>query len=336
MTKRPTLRDVAELAGVSVKTISRVVNGSGPVAAATEERVRQAIESLEFRPNPAARSLRVGQDDAIGLVIENIADPFMATLTAAIEQRMRDRGRFVIITSGGYAPENERAAVESLVHRRVAGMIITPTSSSHSYLGQERPGFPVVFLDRPPIQFDTDTVLVDNEGGARTATEHLIAGGHERIAFVGDRVEVFTTRLRYQGFRAALAAADIAIDPRYMRTEVVDVDSAASATRELLALPDPPTAMISANARSSLGVVRGLHADGPPSVAHVSFDDFAGAESLDPPITVVHQDPVRMGQVAADLLLDRLVDPSGPSRHIVLPTRLIVRGSGELPPCARS
>lgn len=334
MTKPPTLRDVAELAGVSIKTISRVVNGSGLVAPETADRVRVAIERLEFRPNPAARSLRVGRDDAVGLVIENIADPFMAVLTAAIEQRMRDRGRFVIITSGGYAPENERAAVESLLHRRVAGIIITPTSSSHAYLGQQG-GVPVVFLDRPPIQFDTDTVLVDNEGGARTATEHLIAGGHRRIAFIGDRVEVFTTRLRYQGFRAALTAADIAIEDQLIRTEVVDVDSAAGATRELLALADPPTAVISANARSSLGVVRGLHAEGPPVVAHVSFDDFEAAESLTPPITVINQDPVAMGEVAADLLLERMAEPSGPSRHVVLPTHLIVRGSGELPPCAR-
>lgn len=333
MTRRPTLRDVAELAGVSIKTISRVVNGTGPVAEATEERVRAAIAQLGFRPNPAARSLRVGTDDAVGLVIENFGDPFMATLTASVEERMREAGKFVIIASGGYAPENERPAVEGLAHRRVAGMIITPTSTSHSYLAEALVNVPIVFVDRPPVQFDADTVLTDNEGGAKLATEHLIAGGHRRIGFVGDRIGLFTTSLRYQGFRAAMAAADIPILDHLIRTDVVDTETAALATREMVAGDDPPTAVISANARSSLGVVRGLHLDQPPRVAHVSFDDFEGAESLTPPVTVIYQDPTAMGRTAAELLLDRLADPSRPSRHVVLPTRLIVRGSGELPPC---
>jgi LacI family transcriptional regulator len=333
MTRRATLRDVAELAGVSIKTISRVVNGTGPVAETTEHRVRAAIDELGFRPNPAARSLRVGHDDAVGLVIENIADPFMATLTAGIESRIRAAGKLVIITSGGYEPENERAAIESLAHRRVAGMIVTPTSMSHSYLAQGVATVPLVFVDRPPIQFDTDTVLSDNEGGARLAAEHLIAHGHERIAFVGDRIGLFTTSLRYQGFRAALTAAGLPVLAHHVRTDVVDPDSAAAATREMLAGDDPPTAIISANARSSLGVIRGLHEEPSSMVAHVSFEDFEGAESLSPPVTVVHQDPIAMGRTAADLMLERLDDPSGPPRHIVLPTRLIVRGSGELPPC---
>lgn len=332
MGHRPTLRDVAEVAGVSVKTISRVVNSSGPVAPETERRVRAAIVQLGFVPNPAARSLRVGYDDAIGLVIENIGDPFMATLTASVEARMREARKSVIITSGGYEPENERTAIESLANRRVAGMIITPTSTSHSYLA-EATNVPVVFVDRPPVQFDADTVLVDNEGGAKLATEHLVAGGHERIAFVGDRIGLFTTSLRYQGFRTAMAAAGIPTLTHLVRTDVVDSATAAAATREMLAGEDPPTAVVSANTRSSLGVIRSLHADPSRMIAHVSFDDFEGAESLRPPVTVIYQDPTAIGRAAADLLLDRLADPSQPSRHVVLPTRLIVRGSGELPPC---
>ncbi len=336
MSRPATLRDVAELAGVSMKTISRVINGSDSVAPATELKVRAAIEELGFRPNPAARSLRVGHDDAVGLVIENIADPFMATLTAGIEQRMRQAGKFLIITTGGYSPENERPAVQSLAHRRVAGMLITPTSPSHAYLERLVPHIPLVFIDRPPVQFDTDSVLVDNEGGARAATEHLLAAGHRRIAFVVNRIGLFTSSLRYQGFRSAMAAAEVPILDHLVRTDVTDVASAARATRQMLAGPEPPTAVMSANALSSLGMIRGLHQDQPCVIAHVSFDDFDGAESLSPPVTVVHQDPTAMGRAAADLLLQRLEDPTGPSRHVTLPTRMIVRGSGELPPCDRS
>ena len=332
MNKRATLRDVADLAGVSIKTISRVINDSGPVAEETAARVRDAIDTLEFRPNPAARSLRVGRDDAVGLVIENIADPFMAAMTAAVEERMRDRGMFVIVTSGGYAPEQERAAVESLVFRRIAGMIITPTSSSHAYLSRERPSFPVVFVDRPPVQFDADTVLADNEGGARKATEHLIAHGHRRIAFLADRVHLFTTALRFQGYRAAMTGAGLPVEPDLVDADVGGIAQACEVVQKLLASADPPTAIFAANARTSIGAVRGLHLAGATRTAYVSFDDLENADSLNPGITVVHQDPARMGEEAADLLLERMRHAGGPSRHIVLPTRLIVRGSGELPP----
>lgn len=318
------------MTGVSLRTISRFINDSGPVAEETAARVREAIDKLGFRPNPVARSLRVGQDNAVGLVIENIADPFMAAMTAAVEERMRAHGIFVVITSGGYEPENERAAVESLVNRRIAGMIIVPTSSSHAYLSSERPNLPVVFVDRPPIQFEADTVLADNEGGARTATEHLIAHGHRRIAFITDRAHLFTTALRLQGYRTALQAAGIPAEPALIRADVSGIQQAGDVVRDLLAGDGPPSAVFSANTRTSLGVVRGLHDIGASSTAHVSFDDFESADSLTPPVTVVHQDPARMGQEAADLLLDRMAKGPGPARHVVLPTRLIPRGSGEL------
>lgn len=332
MSRRPTLRDVADLAGVSIKTISRVVNGSGPVASATEARVRAAIAELNFRPNPAARSLRVGVDDAVGLVIENLADPFMATLTASVEARMREAGIFVVVTSGGYEPQNERKAVENLAYRRVAGIILTPTSPSHRYLADGVVELPLVFVDRPPVQFDADTVLADNEGGATLATEHLLAHGHRSIGFVGDRIGLFTTSLRHQGFRAAMASAGVAVQDHLVRTDVVDTAFTARAVREMLAHPHPPTAIIAANARSSLGMIQGLHENQPVRVAHVSFDDFDVAPSLSPPVTVVTQDPVHMGRAAADLLLDRLENPDRPTKHLMLPTRLIVRGSGEMSP----
>lgn len=332
MGRAPTLRDVAEVAAVSIKTVSRVVNGSGPVATETESRVRAAIAELGFRPNPAARSLRVGVDDAVGLVIENLADPFMATLTASIEERLRESGIFVIVTSGGYAPHNERKAVESLTYRRVAGIIITPTSPSHRYLAEGLAGVPLVFVDRPPVQFDADTVLVDNEGGAKLATEHLLAHGHRRIAFVGDRIGLFTTGLRHQGFRSTMAAAGVPVDEALVRTDVVDPETTLRAVREMLDHPEPPTAMIAANARSSLGMIRGLHEQKSCRVAHVSFDDFDMAQSLSPPVTVVTQDPEQMGRAAAELLLDRMGNPERPTKHLLLPTRLIVRGSGETRP----
>jgi LacI family transcriptional regulator len=332
MSRRPTMRDVSRLAGVSVKTISRVINDDPAVAPATAARVQAAIRELGFQPNLVARSLRVGRDDAVGLVVENIADPFFAEMTSAIERAARERGMFVVITSAGYAPENEHAVVNGIASRHVAGLILSPTSGDHSYLARQRLRFPVVFVDRPPVQYDVDAVLVDNEGAARKATEHLIKHGHRRIAFVGDRLHVYTMSLRYQGFRAAMRDAGLAVEERLVRADALETENSIAAMEQLLESAGDLTAVISANARASLGVVRALHKRGRTDVALVSFDDFQGAESLTPPVTVIYQDPRQMGRQAAALLFDRIGGATGPAKRVVLPVKLIVRGSGELPP----
>jgi Transcriptional regulators len=332
MARRPTLRDVSAIAGVSPKTVSRVINQDRGVAPATAERVRAAIRELGFHPNPVARSLRMGRDDAIGLIVENIADPFFAEVTGAVEEIARERGMFVIITSSGYAPENERVAIGGLTDRRVAGLIIVPTSGDHSYLGEPPLRMPAVFADRPPIQHDSDTVLSDNEGGARMATAHLLGYGHRHIAFVGDRLHVYTTRLRYQGFRTAMLEAGVPVDDRLVRVDALGAQNSTAVMLDLLAGDPAPTAVISGNARASLGVVRALHLSGRTDVAHVSFDDFHAAESLNPPVTAISQDPQRLGRRAAELLFDRINGETAPPRRVVLPVRLIIRGSGELSP----
>jgi LacI family transcriptional regulator len=332
MSRRPTLRDVSVLAGVSAKTVSRVINDDPAVAPGTAERVQAAIRELGFHPNPVARSLRVGRDDAIGLVVENIADPFMAEVTGAVEEVARERGMFVVIASAGYAPENERMVVSGLTNRRVAGLIITPTSGDHSYFEHLPMRFPTVFVDRPPIQHDSDTVLADNEGGARMATKHLIDHGHRRVAFVGDRLHIYTTRLRYQGFRGAMLDAGLPVDERLVRVDAMGAQDSTAAMVDLLEADNGLTAVMSANTRASLGVVRALHLRERTDIAHVSFDDFPAAESLNPPVTAIYQDPRRLGQQAASLLFDRINGETGPPRRVVLPVQLIVRGSGELPP----
>jgi LacI family transcriptional regulator len=329
------MRDVAARAGVSIKTISRVINGDPGVATATADRVRAAIVELGFHPNPAARSLRVGQDNAVGVVVENIADPYMAAMTGAIEQTARERGMFVLVSSSGYVPENEKPTVLGLVNRRVAGLILTPTSGDHSYLagGGGLPyAVPVVSVDRPAVRLDCDTVLVDNESAARTATEHLLGRGHRHIGFVGDRLTVYTTALRYQGYRAAHSAAGVPVDDSLVCISPSAEDDIDAQVSALVRRSPSLTAILSSNARSSLATVRALHRSGRTDIAHVSFDDFDGAEALTPPVTVVYQDPALMGRRAAELLFERIDGVGVPARHVVLPTELIPRGSGELLP----
>jgi LacI family transcriptional regulator len=338
LTPNPTLRDVALLSGVSIMTVSRVINADSEVTSATAQRVREAIETLGYRPNPLARSLRTGHDEAIGLVVETIGDPFFAAVTEAVEEAARKAGLFLIIASTGKSPDQERAVILDLLHRSVCGLIVVPCFLAY---GKERlpigaGGVPVVFVDRPPIDLEADTVLVHNEDGARHATAHLIAHGHRRIAFAGTGIERFSLQRRLDGYRSALADAGIAYDPSLVVSYAPDTHERSPVLAKVLTLGDPATAVLSANAVASLEVVRELHSLARTDIAFVSFDDFAIADSLTPPVTVARQDPALMGRTATYLLLRRIRGDTGPPRHVLLPTTFLERGSGEIEPRSAS
>jgi LacI family transcriptional regulator len=338
MPEKTTMRDVARAAAVSITTVSRVINGDPYVAEETSQRVRDAIARLDYRINPMARSLRTGSDEAVGLVVESIGDPFFAAVIDAVEQAARAAGLFLLIASAGETAGQERAVVAGLLNRSVQGMLIVPCHLD--YASERLPigaghadGVPVVFIDRPTPGLDADTVMIDNAANARMATEHLIAHGHRRIAFAGVEVARYTVGERLAGFRAALADHGLTFDP----AEVVDLhhrypDAGTQLLDRALSSEDPVTAVVTANATASLAVVRELHRIGRADVAVVSFDDFPMADALDPPITVALQDPVEMGRRAFELLLGRIRGDHGPPSRLVLPTTFIERGSGELSP----
>jgi LacI family transcriptional regulator len=331
---KPTIRDVAEAAGVSIKTVSRVTNGDANVAAGTAGRVREAIDRLGYRANPLARSLRTGRDEAVGLIVESIGDPFFASVTDAVEEAAREAGLVVIITSAGRTPQQERAVVTGLLNRALRGLIIVPChlDYAHERFGIGPGGVPVVFVDRPVPGLDVDTVMIDNVDAARAATEHLIAHGHRRIAFVGTEVEHYPVNARVDGYREALDAAGLTGDGPIVVSLPRPPADEAPVLGPVLTGDDPATAVVSGNALASLAVVRELHQTKRTDVAVVSFDDFPMADALDPAITVNRQDPVRMGQRAFELLLSRIAGDDSPGRRIVLPTSFLARGSGEIAP----
>lgn len=328
----PTLRDVAALAGVSIKTVSRVVNGTSNVAEPTAARVRDAIDALGYRPNPLARSLRTGRDDAIGLVVESIGDPFFASMTEAVAEAASEAGLFLIMASAGETAEEERAVVQGLLHRSVCGLVLVPCKLAYDTAGLSvgLGGVPAVFVDRPAPGVPADTVTVDNERGAYVATVHLLEHGHRRIAFVGTAPERFTLRKRLDGYRAALRDAGIDYDARLVLPHRRPVEDALLAP--VLSGPDPATALLSANAVASIDVVRELHRIGRADVAFVSFDDFPTADALTPPVTVARQDPWLMGRTATGLLLRRIAGEEFAADEVRLPITIVPRGSGELPP----
>ncbi len=329
------MRDVASLAGVSLSTVSRVVNGSPPVAPELVDRVERAVEMLGYRHNLAARNLRRadGLSATIGLVFEDVSNPFFSAVHRGVEDVARERSVLTFAGSSDEEPTRERELLEALLARRVDGLVVAPTSGDHSYLAREvEAGIALVFIDRPPPFLDADVVVSDNVGGARTAVSHLIAAGHRRIGFLGDQPEVHTATERLRGYREALAAHAIEEDPQLIAHPAFRATDAEETTRRLLSASEPPTALFTSQNLITLGALRTLHEMGlQHSIALVGFDDVLLADVIEPGVTVVAQDPYRIGREAAELVFSRLDGYAGPSRQRVLPTPLIQRGSGELP-----
>jgi LacI family transcriptional regulator len=323
-----TMRQVAARAGVSAKTVSRVMHNDRYVSDEVRRRVEQAIQELQYVPNTLARSFRSGRDAAIGICVPDISDPFFATVTQAAERIARARHTAVFVTSLGNDPADERPGVEALLGRQVAGLISTPISADQSYLKPWQSRTAMVFIDRPPARIRADSVVEDDHGGARMATEHLIEHGHRRIGFIGDVLSVATTARRLEGYRAALAGGGIDEDPRLVALGARSPGEAGAAARQLLADPDPVTALFSSNALCSIAVVPALQAIGRSDIALISFGDFPLADALDPALSVVDQDPNSLGQVAANRLFERMDHPNKRlKRELVLPVALVLRAS---------
>ncbi|MER5620052.1 LacI family DNA-binding transcriptional regulator [Streptosporangium sp. NPDC002544] len=321
---RPTMKDVAEAAGVALKTVSRVVNEEPGVNPATAGRVTAAIERLGYRRNESARVLRRGRTATIGLVIEDVADPFYSGLSRAVEDVALRHGSLVLSGSSGEDPRRERELILAFCSRRVDGLVIVPAGTDHDYLRPELDaGIAAVFADRPG-GLDADTVLCDNAGGAYAGVSHLIRHGHRRIAFIGDSASIFTSGERLHGYRRALREAGLSFDPSLVATG--PAEQAGPALNRMLSGDAPPTAVFTGNGRITVAVLRTGHRP-----ALVGFDDFELADLLVPGVTVVAQDPVRLGRTAAELLFRRLSGEQGTPERVELPTRLIPRGSGELP-----
>jgi LacI family transcriptional regulator len=325
---RPTMKDVAVAAGVSLKTVSRVVNGEPDVHPRTEQRVREAISALGFRRNDSARLLRTGQAATVGLVLEDIGDPFYSALSRGVETVARSRGSLLLSGSSEADPETEHTLALALCARRITGLIMVPTGEDHAYLVPEMmAGVPVVFVDRPPGRIDADTVLSDNVGGSRMATAHLIAGGHKRIGYLGDDPGIFTARERHQGYREAMADAGLPVSDEWIHLAPPTAPTIRAAVEQMLSGMAPVTGLVCGNNRIS---VLALHVLADRPLAMVGFDDFELADLLG--VTVVGQDPAELGRQAADLLFRRLDGDQSQSQRTVIPTRILRRGSGERRP----
>ncbi len=330
------MREVAALAKVSIKTVSRVVNGEPGVSPNLARRVSAASERLSYRHNKTASSLRRsdGRSASIGVVLEDVANPFASALHRSIEDVAVQRGVLVFAGSSDEDENRERQLVAAFASRRVDGLIIQPSSQDHSYLLTERKaGTAIVFVDRPPAFLDADTVLTDNAAGVRRGINHLVAHGHRRIGYLGDQHTIATAAERHRGYLDELAGHGIEADDGLVRLDLRGIERAETAAIDLLEGPDPPTALFAGQNLITIGAFRALrrlklH----QRIALIGFDDILLADLLEPGITVIAQDPAAIGRIAAQVLFRRLDGDRSPSEHHIVLTSMITRGSGEIKP----
>ena len=321
---RPTLADVAALAGVSLKTASRAMNQEYGVAKATAERVFAAARELGFRPNRLAQSLAGGGPSAVvGLLIPDVSDPFVAGVVGAVEAVLATRDLQLITASHGNDPARQHGIASTLVERRVDGLIIMPAPGDASYLLADiRHGLMIVAMDRPLEGLDVDTITVDNEAGAEEVVRRLVAAGHHRVATLAGDTRLWTLARRLDGYLAALAEAGLPVDEALISTAQTGIDAQA-ALQAMLGLQDPPTAVFAAHPTVGRGAMRAMHDSGVPLALAI----FDGVDDIDllitPPLAVAASGPDRIGQLAAELLLDRLEGLQGPPRHVVLTPLLL-------------
>jgi LacI family transcriptional regulator len=337
----PTIPDVARRAGVSTATAARALGGYGAVSGAAREAVLAAAEELGYRRNELARAMITGRTNTIGLVIADIENPFFAGAARGVSDAARESGYEVVFTNTDEDPDVERSAVRVLLSKRIDGIIVAPTSADGDHLvAAQRGGCPVVLLDRRLENFPVDTVLVDSVAAARGVVERLVAAGHERIAMVtggvsraertSGRPGVSTGQDRVDGFLDGLADAGIADPQAYLRTGAHNPDLAFALTKQLLALPLPPTAVFASNSRVALGVIKAIRDAGleiPREISMVGFDDADWTSVVNPPISVVAQPTYALGRRAAELLLARLTGSEAPPAVHMLPTDFLSRAS---------
>lgn len=322
--------DVARKAGVGAATVSRVINGGQNVSSKTMAAVQKAIDELGYHPNQAARSLKGARTKTIGLIVPSVADPFFSTAAAAIQDVARAHGTLVLLAASDNQPEREREQITTLIQRRIDGLILAPSDAADAEMF-EQAGFPVVCFDRPLPNSSTPTVLGDNYGGAKAATEHLVRSGYQRILCMGGDRELFTSQARVRGHRDVVRSAGL---PYLAEFKVQDYASAEEAIQRHLRSAEGIDAIFSIKNEITVNVykiLRRLNVAIPRSVALMGYDDFELADALEPPISVVRQPVVSIATRAAEMLFAALENGEQKRQTVTLKVELVHRGScGEL------
>jgi LacI family transcriptional regulator len=327
----PTVKEVAELAGVSSASVSRALSGARGVRAPVRSRILDAARELSYRPNRAARDLRVRSSRAVGVLIPDIENPFFTSLVCGIEDVLGKSDYSLLLASYNEDPGQEERRLELFRAEAVRGLIFAASRApSRLYADLAKEGMALVAVSRDVTRPPVDQVFVANQDGAHAATSHLIQLGHTRVAIINGPVLLTTARDRQAGYEQALRETGIAIDDKLVVHCDFRQSGGYSGMRQLLELPNPPTAVFAASNLLTLGALQAIHERHltlPDEIAIVGFDEMPWSMSLHPPLTTVAQPAFDVGRTAAELLMARVREPDLPRRHVVLETKLIVRSS---------
>ena len=328
---KSTIKEVAIRAGVSTATVSRVITGKGVVSKGRRDRVDQAIEELGFRPNRAARELRVGAELKVGVVLSDIENPFFTSCLAGIESILQSSDYYLVLGNSREDPRIEKKHISSLINQGVGGIILALTSTfdeCYPYLVDTE--IPIVAIDRECEGLSVDSVVIDNLTASYQATECLVKQGHNRIGFIGGPSHISTSQDRLKGYKEVLTNHDIPIEDDLIVNGQYHQEGGRLAMEELLNLSEPPNALLVANNLMTLGALETIgryNIQIPEELALVAFDDNPWNFAFRTPLTVISQPSYQLGEIAARLLLDRIKHPDLPIQKVVLQGELIIRDS---------
>lgn len=329
-----TIRDVARQAGVSIATVSRVLNKNPRVKPHLRTRVEQAIRELNYQPSALARGMRSQTAQILGVIVPDIQDPFFASLARAVEDTAYKNQYNLLLCSSDNDPDKEPGCAEMMLTQRVAGLILVPASTELCQPLQES-NVPLVFAVRPLAAYQVDTVLLDSELGGRLATEHLIELGHRRIGLISGSRHGSETQECLAGYQTALADAQVPFDPNLVRHGDLAEEGAYQRALELLNQEQPPTALLVTGNYLATGVLQAIQARGmriPGDLALVIVGDVPGLSMFKPSMTVVRQPIYGMGQEAASLLLRRIRGEAPQSPLLVRLAPELIVGESTAPP----
>ncbi len=331
----PTSHDVAKKAGVSVATVSRVLNSSPLVTEAARRKVLRAVKELNYQPNRAAQRLRAGRSRVIGLIISDIQNPFFTSVVRGIEDVAYQHGYSLVLCNSDEDPEKEKLYINVMRSEDVAGVILASASEANPQVDDLiAHNIPIVAIDRQIDDRQIDSVLATNIEGARAAVAHLIELGHRCIGYIGLPLTRTPGKERYEGYQRALSDHRLPVSSDYVRLADAKQPGGYASTRDLLKQQPCVTALFVANNLMTLGALDAIRERGlkiPDDISIIGFDDMPWANLLQPPLTAIAQPTYELGQRAAELLLGRLKERNKPVTHEHLETRLIVRGSTSQP-----
>ena len=322
------IKDVAEAAGVSTATVSRVLSNGLHVRPEVRERVMATVERLGYRPNLVARSLRSQQSSTVGLIVSDISNPFFTAISRAVEDTAYEQGFSVLLCNTDENPEKEAIYLNLMRDTAVAGAIMSPTRHTIASFADSNLPFPIVVVDRSISNGDVDAVLLDNVDAAFRLITHLVERGYTRIAALC--AEMSTGLERQVGYEKALRTHGLTPQSEYMKYVPPKAEAGYAATMKMLDLDEPPDALFTVNSLIAEGALRAIRERNltiPDDIALVTFDETTWCSLVQPAITLIAQPTYEIGKTAAELLMQRIADPGRPTRQVILKGQLLVRGS---------